>query len=285
MRPDARDHQRRVRAPSRRRSTSRRSTRPGSRSGRDGDHGVRVGPRRAGRPARSSPTTTCCGSRASARARCATCACRSGRSSRSTTRRSTKDVDVAALRRRRAVDGDTDVRRHRARQSERRDADGEGRADRLGRAAGQRPAAVRVVDPARRRLSPCRPAVARWSRCPPDLADEPDRDRQDLRRASRSHAEDAVADVGERRVRAAPRARARARRACRAGRSRRRPTAARSRSTGGPGASYCSRSDAPTSGWPTVSITVAACTPPITEMRAFGHMNRKRGEYARPHMP
>ena len=54
---------------------------------------------------------------------------------------------------------------------------------------------------------------------------------------------------------------------------------------GWPWRSYWSRSDAPTSGWPTVSMTVAACSPPITEMRALGHMNRKRGEYARPHMP
>jgi hypothetical protein len=34
----------------------------------------------------------------------------------------------------------------------------------------------------------------------------------------------------------------------------------------------------------TVASTEAACSPPITEIRAFGHMNRKRGEYARPHM-
>jgi len=27
----------------------------------------------------------------------------------------------------------------------------------------------------------------------------------------------------------------------------------------------------------TVASTEAACSPPITEMRAFGHMNRKRG--------
>jgi hypothetical protein len=27
-----------------------------------------------------------------------------------------------------------------------------------------------------------------------------------------------------------------------------------------------------------VASTLAACSPPITEMRAFGHMNRKRGE-------
>ena len=31
--------------------------------------------------------------------------------------------------------------------------------------------------------------------------------------------------------------------------------------------------------------TMAACSPPITEMRAFGHIQRKRGLYARPHMP
>ena len=35
----------------------------------------------------------------------------------------------------------------------------------------------------------------------------------------------------------------------------------------------------------TVASTDAACSPPITEMRAFGHIHRKRGEYARPHMP
>jgi hypothetical protein len=28
----------------------------------------------------------------------------------------------------------------------------------------------------------------------------------------------------------------------------------------------------------TVASTEAACSPPITEIRAFGHMNRKRGE-------
>ena len=30
---------------------------------------------------------------------------------------------------------------------------------------------------------------------------------------------------------------------------------------------------------------LAACSPPITEMRAFGHIQRNRGLYARPHMP
>ena len=34
----------------------------------------------------------------------------------------------------------------------------------------------------------------------------------------------------------------------------------------------------------TVDSTDAACGPPITEIRALGHMNRNRGEYARPHM-
>ena len=34
----------------------------------------------------------------------------------------------------------------------------------------------------------------------------------------------------------------------------------------------------------TVASTEAACSPPITEIRAFGHMNRNLGEYARPHM-
>ena len=33
---------------------------------------------------------------------------------------------------------------------------------------------------------------------------------------------------------------------------------------------------------PTVDSTVAACSTPMTEMRAFGHMKRNRGEYARP---
>jgi hypothetical protein len=30
---------------------------------------------------------------------------------------------------------------------------------------------------------------------------------------------------------------------------------------------------------------VAACSPPITEIRALGHIHRKRGSNARPHMP
>ena len=54
---------------------------------------------------------------------------------------------------------------------------------------------------------------------------------------------------------------------------------------GCPWRSYCSRRVAPTSGWPTVVITTPACSPPMTLMRALGHMNRKRGEKARPHMP
>jgi hypothetical protein len=29
----------------------------------------------------------------------------------------------------------------------------------------------------------------------------------------------------------------------------------------------------------------AACSPPITLMRALGHAHRKRGSYERPHMP
>jgi hypothetical protein len=32
-------------------------------------------------------------------------------------------------------------------------------------------------------------------------------------------------------------------------------------------------------------MTVAACSPPMTLIRAFGHMKWNRGEYARPHMP
>ena len=35
----------------------------------------------------------------------------------------------------------------------------------------------------------------------------------------------------------------------------------------------------------TVASTEAACSPPITEIRALGHIHRKRGEYARPHIP
>ena len=35
----------------------------------------------------------------------------------------------------------------------------------------------------------------------------------------------------------------------------------------------------------TVASTDAACSPPITEIRAFGHIQRNRGSYARPHMP
>src|SRR5256886_8692722 len=34
----------------------------------------------------------------------------------------------------------------------------------------------------------------------------------------------------------------------------------------------------------TVARTEAACWPPITEMRAFGHIQRKRGPKARPHI-
>jgi len=34
----------------------------------------------------------------------------------------------------------------------------------------------------------------------------------------------------------------------------------------------------------TMDSTVAACSPPITEIRAFGHIQRNRGEYARPHI-
>ena len=35
----------------------------------------------------------------------------------------------------------------------------------------------------------------------------------------------------------------------------------------------------------TWSSTLAACWPPITLMRALGHIHSWRGEYARPHMP
>ena len=34
----------------------------------------------------------------------------------------------------------------------------------------------------------------------------------------------------------------------------------------------------------TVASTEAACSPPITEIRALGHIHRNRGEYARPHI-
>ena len=35
----------------------------------------------------------------------------------------------------------------------------------------------------------------------------------------------------------------------------------------------------------TVARTDAACSPPITEIRALGHIQRKRGSKARPHIP
>ena len=35
---------------------------------------------------------------------------------------------------------------------------------------------------------------------------------------------------------------------------------------------------------PTIVSTVAACSPHITEMRAFGHIQSCRGSYARPHI-
>src|SRR5699024_12200983 len=34
----------------------------------------------------------------------------------------------------------------------------------------------------------------------------------------------------------------------------------------------------------TVDSTEAACSPPMTEMRALGHIHRNRGEQARPHI-
>jgi len=67
-----------------------------------------------------------------------------------------------------------------------------------------------------------------------------------------------------------------------------------------PWCSYCSRIGAlnacsassdhaspRTASWSrfTVESTDAACSPPITEMRAFGHIQRKLGPKARPHMP
>ena len=35
----------------------------------------------------------------------------------------------------------------------------------------------------------------------------------------------------------------------------------------------------------TCAKTPAACSPPMTEIRAFGHIHIRRGENARPHMP
>ena len=43
-----------------------------------------------------------------------------------------------------------------------------------------------------------------------------------------------------------------------------------------------SRASASSRTW---SSTLAACWPPITLIRAFGHIHSWRGEYARPHMP
>ena len=40
-----------------------------------------------------------------------------------------------------------------------------------------------------------------------------------------------------------------------------------------------------TEGWRTVDRTRAACCPPMTLIRAFGHIHSPRGEYARPAMP
>ena len=89
------------------------------------------------------------------------------------------------------------------------------------------------------------------------------------------------------------RAPGRARGACRPGRSRRRPRGARWRSRDGPGARTARRIGAlkarsssadqlpPRASMPsrlTVASTDAACSPPITLMRAFGHIQRKRGE-------
>ena len=36
---------------------------------------------------------------------------------------------------------------------------------------------------------------------------------------------------------------------------------------------------------PTIVSTVAACSPPMTEILAFGHIQSWRGEYARPPIP
>ena len=38
-------------------------------------------------------------------------------------------------------------------------------------------------------------------------------------------------------------------------------------------------------GEPLPASTLAACSPPMTPMRALGHVNRNRGLNARPHMP
>ncbi len=93
------------------------------------------------------------------------------------------------------------------------------------------------------------PAGAMWSASPdggvPDLGARGSSSRSDLRLDPRPwpvpgrdalHPEDAVAHVGQRRVGRRRQARARARPACHAGRSRRRPRAGRSRSTAAPGA-------------------------------------------------
>src|SRR5437762_981472 len=50
-----------------------------------------------------------------------------------------------------------------------------------------------------------------------------------------------------------------------------------------PSSSYFARI-ASSSTSPTIESTVAACSPPMTEMRAFGHIHSCRGSYARPHM-
>ena len=34
-----------------------------------------------------------------------------------------------------------------------------------------------------------------------------------------------------------------------------------------------------------LGLALAACSPPITEMREFGHIHRNRGMYPRPHIP
>ena len=51
------------------------------------------------------------------------------------------------------------------------------------------------------------------------------------------------------------------------------------------GASKASRSASVSKPPRTVDSTRAACWPPITLIRALGHLHRKRGAYARPAMP
>src|SRR5580765_1603773 len=53
---------------------------------------------------------------------------------------------------------------------------------------------------------------------------------------------------------------------------------------GFPSCSYLARISSGSAS-PTIVRTVAACSPPMTEIRAFGHIQSWRGEYARPAIP